>query len=183
MESTFPYVIMIDDDMEFTPEQADMVLDAVREGYEYVGGFYIMNDGGSTAKEVIDDKGKLIECWGIGGGFSATSREFLQKMIKEIPLPLLDFGTGYKLMHPFYENGLRNHDSSWQWIGEDYDFCNKVRHVGGKVYLHPEVQLGHMKVARLHPSLTREKLVKKIGERGPRGQPVSMQVDKFLMTE
>lgn len=138
-----PYLLIVDSDMVFQPGDVDKIVDALEQGYPVVGGLYACSDGKSFASNVgtnfaID--GSLVEARYLANGFKGIRRDLLEKMVKELEFPLLQEG-GWSECYPFFECGARNS----LFISEDWDFCEKVRAIGEKAYLHTGVLLGHAK--------------------------------------
>ncbi len=88
-----------------------------------------------------DPETGLIEVLGVPAGFLRMTRTMLEQMIEHYP------------ESEFYVESLTDHKAyalfdSWRdgvmKFGEDYSFCRRWREMGGKVWMHPEMKLGHV---------------------------------------
>jgi hypothetical protein len=143
-----PYLIFVDRDITFEPYQIDLILEDLQAGYDYVGGAYPVKDGSylaSWAKGGIEFDNTVKPIQWLSSGFTGMTRKLLQKMVKQLDLPLLHKGERMEF-YPFGEQIRYKIDDIWMWLSEDYDFCNKVRDVGGEVYLDTRVTVGHVGV-------------------------------------
>lgn len=122
-------VILLDDDMAWTPEHMITLLESP---HDIVTGIYATEDGLTTALmnpervplEEVAQKTRPFEVESAGLGFMAINFEVLEKM--EFPwfdAPLTDKG----------------------FIGEDTYFCNKARDLGYKTVADPRIKVGHVK--------------------------------------
>jgi len=142
-----PYLLLIDRDIAFSPEQVDMLLEDLQAGYDFVGGCYPTKDGTQLTSHLeggilIDGTVKPIQ-W-LASGFVGMTRKLLQKMIKQLDLPLMHREEWCE-MYPFGEQiRCQTPSGEWMWLSEDYDFCNKVRAVGEEAYLDTRVTVGHV---------------------------------------
>lgn len=141
------YMVFIDRDIAFNPEHVDMILEDLQNGYQFVGGLYGVKDAKHFAqwnKEGYDIDGSVRPIDWVATGFSGVSRKLLQKMVKELNLPLLHKGEAVEF-YPFGEQmRYKTPEGIDMWLSEDYDFCNKVRQVGEKAYLDTRVTVGHI---------------------------------------
>jgi SAM-dependent methyltransferase len=137
-----PYLIFLDGDIIFTPEDVEKLLDALNSGLDAVGGLYPVRGGTFLAQRGWNGKfhisGNLEEVQFVSTGFVGISRSILEKITKD--MPLLNKGS-WSECYPIFEDG-RFEDI---FISEDWDFCNKVRQAGAKVYAHTGIQLLHLK--------------------------------------
>ena len=140
-----PYMIFIDGDMTFTPDDVEKMYITLQSGYPIVGGVYSVADGSfvpaqSYESMVFDNK--VHEFKYVSTGFMGISRVALKQIRDTLKLPLLHKGEWCEC-YPFFESGgLRNEKI---YISEDWDFCNKAKIAGLKVYLHTGIRLGHIK--------------------------------------
>ena len=86
----------------------------------------------------INMTGEVEDIEYISTGFLGISREVLEKISKK--MPLLNKGEWCEC-YPFFESGAYKNI----YISEDYDFCNKVRGIGKRVYAHTGVMVKHIK--------------------------------------
>ena len=141
------YLIFLDRDIVFDIPHIDMLLEDLQAGYGYVGGCYPVKDGTQLAShnpEGIDLDGTVKPIQWLASGFAGVTRQLLQKMVKQLDLPLLHRGEPIEF-YPFGEQiRYKTPDDIWMWLSEDYDFCNKVRAIGEEAYLDTRVTVGHV---------------------------------------
>ena len=159
------YMIFLDSDIVFVPEQLKMLYDDLREGYDVVGGMYPVRAGtDNSSRFYSDDPPKEGDPLGVrkiqflSTGFMGISKYALTKLVKEYhypggsPLPLLHPETEWARSYPFFEStgGFVQtntpNENGWIWLSDDWDFCEKVRSVGLEVYADMRIQLGHCAV-------------------------------------
>jgi len=137
-----PYMIFLDGDMVFETSDVDKVLNGLRRGLDVVGGLYAIRGGEKLAQVAKGSKilldNNFHEFQYVSTGFMGISRDILAKIAEG--KPILHKGN-WAECHAFFEDGAHGDI----FISEDWDFCNKVREVGGKVYVHTGIQLGHLK--------------------------------------
>ncbi len=145
-----PFMIFVDSDMSFTNEDAEKILEAMQAGYNIIAGGYAMGDGKHFAirglESTMNIDGKPQEVQYASTGFLGISRKALIDIVKKLKLPLLHKGIWCELW-PFFESGSVPKEGIY--ISEDWDFCNKARRAGYKVYFHTGVLVGHIKTAVL----------------------------------
>jgi len=136
------YLIFLDGDIIFTPEDIEKLLDALNGGLDVVGGLYPVRGGTFLAQRGWNGQfhisGNLEEVQFVSTGFVGITRNILEKITKD--MPVLNKGN-WSECYPVFEDG-RFEDI---FISEDWDFCNKVRQDGSKVYAHTGIQLSHLK--------------------------------------
>lgn len=83
----------------------------------------------------------LLEVWGLPGGFICLKREMLERMVRAYPNT--EFYAkdapdekAYALFDPYRVGKIK--------FGEDYSFCRRWRDIGGKIWLDPEIRMGHI---------------------------------------
>lgn len=83
----------------------------------------------------------LLEVQGVPAGCMRLSRAMLEKMIEHYPdtqfhCDAAPNNTAHALFDPYRIGKLK--------FGEDYAFCRRWRDIGGKVWINPEVKMGHV---------------------------------------
>ena len=156
------YMIFLDSDIVFDPWHLKLLSDDLKEGYDIVGGMYPVRAGTDNSSRFYSDnplkEGDVLgvrEIQFLSTGFMGISKYALTKMVKEYrypdgsSMPLLHAETEWARSYPFFES-LRGYvqtitpnEKSWIWLSEDWDFCEKARGVGIKVYADMRIQLGH----------------------------------------
>lgn len=103
---------------------------------------YAVNFGSS--REV---KGGLIEVEQIGTAFMLISRAAIMQMIDAYPELKVQNPSreipdeARKHMYCLFELGI---DKEGEYFSEDYSFCRRYTHLGGKVYADLSINLGHL---------------------------------------
>ena len=143
-----PYLIFIDSDILFSPGDIEDIYRALMTGKHCVAGAYSVGNGAHLAIRTYDEipwDGTIQEAEYVSTGFMGISRWLLEKIKDELSLPLLHEGSDMEC-YPFFESGRCEEHPDF-YISEDWNFCDKVRKVGRKVYVHTGVQVGHIKNA------------------------------------
>ena len=83
----------------------------------------------------------LLEVQGVPAGCMRLSRSMLEKMVAHYPdtqfhCDAAPNDTAYALFDPYRIGKLK--------FGEDYAFCRRWRDIGGKVWIDPEIRMGHV---------------------------------------
>jgi len=137
-----PYMIFLDGDIIFTPGDIEKLLDALNSGVDVVGGLYPVRGGTFLAQRgwngQFNISGELEEVQFVSTGFLGISRKILEEITKDMTVLNKE---SWSECYPVFEDG-RFEDI---FISEDWDFCNKARKAGAKVYAHTGIQLQHLK--------------------------------------
>ena len=146
------YFIFLDSDILFEPEDLHRIAQDLKAGYEIVGGDYPVKSGIQSANYAYDggydSDGKIHEIQFLSTGFMGITKKCAKDIAEKLELPLLHKGTGHE-GYPFFESGYRHvepptkEEAGELYISEDWDFCEKARRAGYKVYLDTAVRLGH----------------------------------------
>lgn len=146
LETDATHLIFIDNDVTWP---AGTLLKLVDHGEDFVGGAYphrrdplsfpVSWDMGKS-ELWASDKG-LLEVVGLPGGFICLTRAMLEKMVAAYPNLTYfskDAASGMVcgLFDSYRLGGVK--------FGEDFSFCRRWRDLGGKVWLDPEINLGHI---------------------------------------
>jgi len=147
------YMIFLDSDIVFRPEDLKLLSDDLHEGYDLIAGCYPTRSGTQLASHWWNNKcpaGELgiYEAQYISTGFMGISKKLLKRMVEELKLPALhpnDAGRCY----PFFrskEGWVETPDDYGAqdvWLSEDWYFCERAREIGVKSYLDMRIQLKH----------------------------------------
>ena len=144
LDTDIPYLISIDRDMIYSPEQLEKLYNRLLEGYDLISGVYCMRNGKRLSGSAGNDKnyyldGSVLEFQYIPLGFTGISRRLLQKMVTELDLPKL--GDNRLSFYPFFEQKVS--DEANEITGDDTSLCEKAHKVGVKAYVDTGIQLGH----------------------------------------
>lgn len=143
----FTHMIMVDDDMGFTPEDVVWMLLLQRDMIAAVGpkkvypieyAFNMIGDDGKPALLYHETETNVAEVPFVGAAFMMISRACAEKM-----------ATAYPELEYEVENGVTEHsifDSviiNRRRLSEDYAFCWRWRKLGGKVYVKMDCTITH----------------------------------------
>ena len=164
--SSAPYMLFLDDDILFRPDDINRIYRDMKDGHDLVAGAYPVKDGTELAAfgygEDVPFDGRLIPCHYLATGFMGISARLLEKMVTELKMthwnekselmniPLLHKGLWCEC-YPFFENyGKADSPFGAMWLSEDYEFCEKARMIGVEPMLDTGIQLGHVGVKAYH---------------------------------
>ena len=143
-----PYMVFVDSDIVFTPDDLKRLYGHLKAGYEYIGGLYTVKTAAHSAhyglggQTVID--GKITEVKYLSAGFTGLSRSLLERMVKELELPLLHKDEWCEC-YPFFESQrYLDEEKGAIYISEDWDFTVKARKVGVKAYCDTGIRVAHI---------------------------------------
>lgn len=145
-----PYMLFIDDDIQFAPSDVERIYQDLVDGYDVIGGVYTVKGGNQLAsypwggqhKVPLDET--IMDVEYLATGFMGISRKILLKIRDELKLPLLNQNE-WAECYPFFESGGFTDRDAPIYISEDWDFCEKVRKVGARVYMDARVKVGHLR--------------------------------------
>lgn len=90
---------------------------------------------------VADPENGLLEVDAVPSGFMRMTRKVLTEMIAAYPSKrFADKYAPNGFAHGLFDN-IHEGDA---YYGEDYSFCKRWRDIGGKVWIDPELELGHI---------------------------------------
>lgn len=151
-ESQTPYFLFLDDDIAFEPEHIVKIYRHLSSSqYDLIGGIYPVRGASQLSSYgwggQLTADGKIYEIEFLATGFMGISRRLLEKMVKELPLPILN-EHDWARCYPFFECGRfenRERGGVPIYISEDWNFCLKARKVGVKVYADTSIQIDHLR--------------------------------------
>lgn len=93
------------------------------------------------SKDELHAEAGLLEVHGVPAGFMRLTRAMLEKMVMLYPdtqfhCEQAPNNTAYALFDPYRIGKMK--------LGEDYAFCRRWRDIGGKVWVDPEIKMGHV---------------------------------------
>lgn len=143
LASKCTHLMMVDWDVCW---QAGAILRLLNHDYDLCGGIYpdrkdpihFTVPPGSENEFPIDQRTNCLEISGLHGGFMLIKREVLEKMTGHYQT--LYFERQGRMLCGLFEAYW--HGTSK--LGEDYAFCQRWRDIGGKVWLDPSIQMGHV---------------------------------------
>lgn len=150
-ETSDDVFLMIDDDVVFSPSDADRLTELCRNGYDIVCGAYPVHDGAHLAcrtlpgtTEITFGPGTpLVEVACAATGFMAVHRRVIDAMVKTMPLC---HGNQPWSFYPLFQCLIAENEGAggYEWMSEDYGFSEMARQLGFKVWLDPQTVLRHM---------------------------------------
>lgn len=146
------HLVMVDSDVCWEPGG---LLKLINYPVQFCAGAYPMRIGDGTkfhlrmmAGDVhsLDAKTGLFEVEAVPAGFMCLARSALEHMVDKYPGTKFSFrecpgGVAHDLFDAYWETdetGLRHK------LGEDYSFCKRWRDIGGKIWVDPEIGMGHI---------------------------------------
>lgn len=149
LESDYTDLIIIDSDHSWDLQG---FIKLVQSNHEIISGAYTTKNGKKfTGEIVVDEKshpivdvsGKLLANW-VAGGFIKYKKEVFQKMAVAYPDewyndPSADPQRPDRKYFNFFRCELINHVR----CGEDVGFCLRWKNLGGKIYVEPNITIGH----------------------------------------
>ena len=137
MESGCTHLLMIDDDMGWTPDSVTQMLLKDKEFIAGAGPF--KKDDLEFAVTFVDgQKDGLLMAEKVGGAFTIHKRVVFERMMEKYPdLVCLSHGPTYG--YSFYDS---KHTTN-EWISEDYMFCRRWLGIGGEIFIYPDIGFTH----------------------------------------
>lgn len=138
------HLLWIDSDIKFGAVHVQALLDT---GKDFVSGAYARK---TTERQIPakftgvreGDNGILWEATHVAGGFLLLTRACVTKMIKtyaHLAYPHTELGTAWALWQSEFKHGAPD-----PYVSEDISFCQRWRAIGGQIWLHAGVILGHI---------------------------------------
>lgn len=159
--------VMVDDDITFTPQQLERLVEQCRNGHDIICAAYPVRDGGHLALrgkhgELTFGEGlEPVEIEYASTGFLAVHRRVLDALVPTLPLchanqPFAFWTFFDYLTVPDESAGGFNH------LSEDWNFSRKAQDVGFTTWLDPSIFLGHLgtveinvrNMANVHKAIT-----------------------------
>lgn len=155
LETNDDVMLMVDDDIEFGPQDAENVVALCREGYDIVCGAYPIGDASHIAIRMFpgddiefgpDKEPKEIEYGATG--FMAIHRRVIDGIIAANRFPLCHADKSWAFW-PMFACIWAPMGKTYAYLSEDWSFCHLARELGFKIWCDPRVILGHMKEVKL----------------------------------
>jgi len=153
IEGGFSHLIFIDADIEF---ESDEVLKLLAAGKELCGASYRRkNDADDYNHEFIPNESQfvpvcpetgLLEVMRLGTGFLLIDVAVLEKMrdtMPEIHYKQRRPDKTWRNMWAFFAFEVHDTPGGRQLFSEDYNFCERWRKLGGKIWMDHTIKLGH----------------------------------------
>lgn len=149
LEDGYEEIVWIDQDMTFDPGAVDVLRS---HGMPVVGGIYaIKSKEGGLAVHLLNGwktlnfglNGGLIEIRWAATGFLYTKREVYEKIKEKFKLPTCGQEYSGEFI-PYFHPLIFNNDGIYNYLGEDFSFCERARQCGYKIYADTTIRLGHI---------------------------------------
>jgi hypothetical protein len=143
-------LLFIDTDIVFEPHQAAELATLCHDGYPIVGGLYVTRQTDHPKAAIRLKPGTQIDFSGspdpleidfASTGFFAIHRKVLEAMAKT--MPLCHPGDRHE-MYPFFMPMTYDAMGQWEYLSEDWAFCERARQLGFKTFVAPTVCVGHL---------------------------------------
>lgn len=145
-------LFFIDSDIEFTMEHLNKVADLAIEKKSIAGGVYpvrrqmepwpAIRTLPSTGDILFGPGGSPMKVAYVSTGFMAIHRSVLEDMAKILPWCVRGPGDG---IWPFFTCGSYKHDNGdWEYLSEDWMFCQWALNTGRNVWMDSSVCVGHI---------------------------------------
>lgn len=141
MESPCTHLMFIDGDMSWNPSD---VLRLLSHEKDLVSGLGVRKQDPISFCGVLPPVLECCQATGCveahhaGTGFMLISRECIERVIAAYPETKYKHADG-KVYYCLFEPVIRN-EQLWS---EDYEFCDRFRRIGGKVWVDPSIELSH----------------------------------------
>lgn len=146
-------LLFIDDDIVFDPQDIRKLLVTCRTmDLDILGATYPLKTENKpsltfralTNNEVIPfgKNGGLYEVRQIATGCMAVQRRVFRKMVDIGMVQLC--GDAHLKFYPFFMPGQKQIEGKWKYLSEDWNFCERSRDIGFKVWLDTTIKLGHI---------------------------------------
>lgn len=160
-------MVIIDDDVQFDPDDVWKIVAGAREHKTLYGGIYVTRSTSPHPAALITPgthmefekakEPKPIEIRYLATGFMAIPREVLEKMVhhdgflgvngEKHRLEYCSIGVGKTAMWDFFRTfNIREADGRVHYLSEDWAFCERARQLGYKVFADQSIILGHRAV-------------------------------------
>lgn len=153
LEGGFSHLLFIDADIEFKPED---VLKLLVAGHDLCGGTYRRKNDDDNYNHAffphpdfivpVCPRTGFMEVMRLGTGFMLISVEVLRRMrdaMPEIAYVEQRPDKSWRQMWQFFAFEIRQVEDTRQLFSEDYNFCERWRALGGKLWLDPTINIGH----------------------------------------
>ncbi|HSW94544.1 MAG TPA: hypothetical protein VLI88_00120, partial [Patescibacteria group bacterium] len=146
--------LMVDDDITFLPEAAEKVVAECRARKGVVGAAYPVRDGGHLALRglhgdiLFGPDAELIDVRHVATGFMAVHRDVIAALVETMPLCHANHVWSFwPMFQPYPVEDL--FAGGWNYLSEDWAFCERVRAAGFTIWLDPSVRLGHQSLVEV----------------------------------
>ena len=143
----YDYIMWIDSDMVFKPEQFFKLLDHEKD---VVSGMYKMSDNVNYATvENMDED--FFEQWAYYQFMQDKDIEAKNKKLFKVDYTgmgwmLVKYGVIEKMKYPWFHPRIQKYKAGWEeFVWDDVEFCMRIRDLGLDVWVDPTIIPGHEK--------------------------------------
>jgi hypothetical protein len=144
--------LMVDDDISFKPEDAQLLVERCREGFNIISAAVPVRNG-----QHIAGRPSIGQSWNsaterpismdyVGAAFVAVHRQVIDRMVKTMPLCHRDLPIAF---WPMYQPFVECVNNEYIYLSEDWAFTSRARALGFKAWLEPTLRVGHTVEATL----------------------------------
>lgn len=148
-------VFFIDDDVVFDPKDVVKLANHIRDGKLIVGGAYVTKTSRpQITTRLFDDQvvefkedAKLVKVKYLAGGFMMVSMRVLKKLQEKVPYcNSKEDRAFWPFFCPFWKkvSGGILHKKQYEYLTEDYAFCDRVQDSGFTIWLDPSIRVDHI---------------------------------------
>lgn len=146
--------VMVDNDIVFAPEAAEILANRCRAGCDVIGGVYPARDGGHLILRGEDGEPiagpdlfgpglEPVRTRHVGTGFMAVHRKVIAALVETLPLCHAAHPWAFwPMFQPYPTEDPAT--GGWNYLSEDYAFCDRVRALGFGVWTERTIALGHL---------------------------------------
>lgn len=146
--------VMVDNDIVFAPEAAEILANHCRAGCDVIGGVYPARDGGHLILRGEDGEPiagpdlfgpglEPVRTRHVGTGFMAVHRKVIAALVETLPLCHAAHPWAFwPMFQPYPTEDPAT--GGWNYLSEDYAFCDRVRALGFGVWTERTIALGHL---------------------------------------
>lgn len=141
----FDYILFIDADMSFFPEDIEKMINS---NVDVIAGAFpkktITEEYGLSLNN-LKQSGELVECDYVGTGIILIKRDVFLKL-QDYSEKYINVDNNFQWMvqgeqvNNFFDTAIVDN----QYLPESYLFCKKWRDLGGKIYIYPDMNIGHV---------------------------------------
>lgn len=145
-ETSDDVFLMVDDDVTFSRQDAERLVELCRNGYDIICGAYPVHNGEHFALKMLPGMdtiefgaGEPIEIRYAATGFLAVHRKVIDALIPT--MPLCQPWSYWPLFQTLIVQDENTGDHTQ--VSEDWGFCELARRLGFKIWLDPQAILDH----------------------------------------
>ena len=147
-------VLFVDHDVVFDPKDVMSLVRSMKDGKNVIGGCYVTKSehpqpssrflNGQTV--VFKPGAAPVKIEYLAGGFMLVARNVLDTLSRKLPFCNSKENMGF---WPFFMPFVKRHRSGlfkneYEYLTEDYAFCDRAREAGFDIWLDPSIRLSHI---------------------------------------